>query len=77
MSEPGLPIWVVYDHPADFPDAFVARQHIATGDGAGPTTAYITGDDLDAIRRFLQQLLGLVKRDRQPDDDPVIVETWL
>jgi hypothetical protein len=38
-----LSIWTVYDHPADYPDGFIARRHEA-GEGVHrPTNDVITG----------------------------------
>lgn len=73
MSEPqGLPMWVIYDHPTDFPDTFVARLHI----NDQPTPHVLACVSLDVLREhFAQQ--GLVKIDRHPSDPAVIVETWL
>jgi hypothetical protein len=73
-----LPMWVVYDHPSDYPNNYVARLWV-WDDEAG---AYVATDeqmvcpDLDVIRRQLH-LRGLVKLDRQRGDDTVILETWL
>ena len=71
-----LSIWVIYDHPRDFPDIFVARRHIAYGPKAGPTTDAIGSDLLDALREEMERR-GLVRMDRLPADDPVIIETWM
>jgi len=73
-----LDMWVVYDHPSDYPDAFVARRHLAFGgspDGT-PTRDVIIAADLDAVRTALA-LRGLVQLARMPEDHPVIVEVWL
>lgn len=63
--------WIIYDHPRDFPDDFVARRF-----GTGiPTDDVIVGP-LEALREHLENL-GLVRIARHPTDDAVIVETWL
>ncbi len=72
-SAGGLSIWVVYDHPRDYPDCFVARCFI----GEQPTPSIIVSTDLDRIRDVLEGEMGLVKLMRMPGDDPKIVETWL
>jgi hypothetical protein len=72
-----LSIWVVYDHPLDWPDYYVARRHVALPASiAGPTDEMILDKNLDRIRRDMQQR-GLVKLDRFPEDDPKIMETWI
>ena len=75
---PGLEVWVVYDHPSDFPDnAIVVRRQWA---GPGGTierdrVAFAFDDLVDAQVWLMRR--QLVRMDRHPDDDPVIVETWL
>jgi hypothetical protein len=66
-----LAIWVVYDHPRDYPDSFVARQWTLDK----PTGIVIESVSLPVLREHFA-LRGLVCMDRAPEDDPVIVETW-
>jgi hypothetical protein len=72
MSDGRLPIWVVYDHPADFPSNFVARMHL----DEKPTGNLMISPDLESIRDQLRRH-GLVCMARHPDDDPKIVECWI
>jgi hypothetical protein len=74
-SDETLPMWVVYDHPADYPDAYVARQHVVGTSGNTPTNRVMVGE-LESIRTRLATQ-GLVQLYRHQDDDPAIVETWL
>jgi hypothetical protein len=77
MSGPdALSIWVIYDHPTDFPDHFVARRHIAYGPGAGPTDDIVIHGKLAAVRKEMERRF-LTCLARHPEDDPKIVETWL
>jgi hypothetical protein len=71
-DEPQLAIWVVYDHPRDWPNYFVARQWL----GETATGNMILHTDLEQLRDMLEGL-GLVHLDRMEGDDPVILETWL
>lgn len=74
MSAP-LWMWVIYDHPKDFPDFYVARPQMIDGD----RTQYGEGlahKDLDRLRALMAEQ-GRVCLARHPDDDPVIVECWL
>jgi hypothetical protein len=82
MSDDALPIWTVYDHPRDFPHCYVARKFLI-GEESGaalildwPTDEVITADTLDEIRELLERR-GLTCFQRAPEDDPVIVETWI
>jgi hypothetical protein len=73
---PRRPItWVVYDHPLRpmlmYPDEFVARKWV----GATPTSDVVTGGTYRELR--LKLPLDMTRRDRQPADDPDIVEVWL
>lgn len=69
-----LIIWVVYDRPTDFPDAFVARKW----DMDRPTAEVLTADTLAEIRKKVRAALpGGVMMLRSTLDDPKIVETWL
>lgn len=70
-----LPMFTVTDHPTDFPDFFVARLHL-TRPEPHATAFAIMDRDLDRLRETLEAL-GLVKLARSPEDDPVILETWL
>jgi hypothetical protein len=71
-----LPMWVVYDHPADYPDRYVARQHVVGIAGDQSTDRTMVSLSLESIRTALANQ-GLVCITRNPEDDPVIVETWL
>jgi hypothetical protein len=70
-----LPMFTVYDHPTDHPDFYVARLHLTIPEPA-PTTLAILHRDLGALRRELASY-GLVALERDPSDDPCILETWL
>jgi hypothetical protein len=72
-------LWTIYDHPADYPDVFVARLwHMITGKPVAEAPV-LTAATLDQLRADVQHATDyvLVCRARQPEDDPVIVETWL
>jgi hypothetical protein len=71
---PDLPIWVVYDHPTDFPNAFVARLWI----GLEATAEVLISDSLDEVRAMVAaRYPGAVCVARADGDDPKILETWL
>jgi hypothetical protein len=67
---------VIYDHPTDFPDSFVARRHIAYGPDAGPTAEVMRSNSLNALQEEMERR-GLIRLDRYAADAPCIVETWL
>lgn len=68
-----LPAWVIYDHPADVPDAFVARLWL----GSEPTLEIILADTLEAARSAVHLRGGRHWVPRFEVDDPAIVEVWL
>ena len=77
MAEKVLEIWVVYDHPRDHPDFYIVRRQVATNTGAIQLDGQSVGfRDLATAQAWLQEK-GLTRLDRYPDDDPVILETWL
>jgi hypothetical protein len=82
-TEERLDIWVVYDHPRDFPDNIVARRNIVLRTGIILKATNDAGDagfkrflTLDEARAWLSAK-GLTKIPRAPDDDPVILESWI
>lgn len=67
--------WTVYDHPADYPQHFVARRWIARGGAVIATAEMFTADSLEELRALLPP--GLIVFPRSPSDDPTIVECWM
>lgn len=68
--------WVVYDHPADFPDVFVARRWAIVSHEVVPTSETRMSRDIEELRLMLSRL-GLYPVGRFPTDDPKILETWI
>jgi hypothetical protein len=69
--------WVIYDHPKDFPDGFIARRWEVGGGLREPlaTEDALTGTLANLRSGFWRA--GLTCLTRSPEDDPKIVETWL
>lgn len=77
MSEVApLSMWVVYDHPKDYPDWFVARKWNVGAEGEAPTDEVMRHNELDGLRETLD-FMGYTCLQREEGDDPCIVETWL
>jgi hypothetical protein len=70
-----LPMWVIYDHPTDFPDHFVARMHYSLPTPE-PTGHVMLSPNVESLRDFFAAS-GCTLFTRSPEDDPVIIETWL
>lgn len=67
------PIWVVYDHPTDFPDRFVSR--LCFGLTAAPDL--LQADTLEELRAMIRRTGCAERIERSVCDDPCIVECWL
>jgi hypothetical protein len=77
MLQPSVALWVIYDHPTDFPDHFVVRKWNRMG---GSTTLAEglncwQACSLEEARRFIPPEAINIGRLKQ--DDPVIVEVWI
>jgi hypothetical protein len=79
MSDDELPIWMVYDHPRDYPNGYIAREILMdiVDDRVKTrrTGEIITAPTLDEIREAMERR-GLTYLRRLPDD-AVAVETWI
>ena len=75
MKRGMLPLWTVYEKPLDHPQGFVARRFESGKGFHGPTMDTVTGE-LEDIRAIFR-LAGLIKLDRDVEDEPQIVETWV
>lgn len=72
-----LSVWTVYEHPRDYPDDFVVREHRVYSDGTThPMPEAQRYQTLSAARAPLETR-GLHRMPRAEQDDPCIVETWL
>jgi len=75
MNE-ALEMWVIYDHPKDYPNSFIARRWLVDDKGERFTGDIINANSLEKLRIVLINI-GKTCINRDPNDDPVIVETWL
>ena len=66
-----LPLICVYNNPSDYPGKYVAR----VWDVDRPTNVVAIADSLEEIREAKPPEMMIM--DRIPNDDPVIVETWI
>jgi len=77
MSTEDFNIWTLYDHPADFPDSYVARRFSGmTGKATDQTIIGETpGEILVKIQAVDPNACMFIPR--SPNDDPVIMGTWI
>jgi len=74
MSEM-LEMFIIYYRPKDHPTLYVLRKwHIGAG-ALRPDDEFALGATLDEIRSLVPDYC--VRLERDPNDDPVIVESWL
>lgn len=74
-------MWVIYDHPTDYPNSFVSRRWVAEDIASGKLSAtddVLVSHSLDNIRHKVRTLGRMnVKIAKRNDDDPKIVEIWI
>jgi hypothetical protein len=70
-----LPMFVVYDHPSDYPDHFVARLWVSLPIPQ-PMQLQIRSAHIESLRDIFEQA-GLTLLTRSEHDEPVILETWI
>ena len=68
----GFPIFVIYKHPADYPDKYVSRVWALDK----PTNMIALADSYEEILEKIPQD-RTTRFERTPIDDPCIVESWL
>lgn len=77
QAEDTLSIWVLYDHPSDYPDLFIARRFdVGPGGQVIATTELLLAADVEWLRKEMRKK-ALVRIGRHQTDDPVIIESWL
>jgi hypothetical protein len=71
-----MTMWIVYDHPRDYPEGYVVRAwHIVRGQTEPvPDPASWSVATLELARLVIPE--GLVNIGRQPGDDNHILEVW-
>jgi hypothetical protein len=70
-----LNIWTIYDKPTDYPHGFCARRHEVSKHGPLATDHLLMGELSDLRLIFLRA--GLHCLNRQEEDEPQIVESWV
>jgi hypothetical protein len=68
-------MYVIYDHPRDYPDCFVVRKWEIAGEVGKPTNIFNTAPSLEEARKLVPPFFHQI--DRHEADDPAIVEVWL
>jgi len=72
-----LILYTIYDHPKDFPHHYVVRPHAVTPGDVMPHGFSCLYNTLEEARADCIDNGADTCLMREPDDDPVIIETWL
>jgi len=67
--------WTIYSHPADFPRHIAVRQWWVSDMGLVHRPIVTLCETLDEAREQIPA--GAICFPRDPDDDPVVTETWM
>jgi len=71
-------MWTIFDHPRDFPRHVVVRPQIIVPGDVLPGPFACLCDTLDEAREVCMAQPNVSGWfDRDPADDPCIVETWM
>jgi hypothetical protein len=71
-------IYVIYDHPSDYPDNFVVRRWTIQPGTFFPTDELWRHDSIEAARSQARRFSQHDSRiGRLQKDDPTIIETWI
>ena len=68
-------LFTIYESPSDYEGQFVVRERDVTAGGDLEVGGERTAATLDEARALTPE--GAVRFERNPEDDPTIVETWL
>ena len=71
-------IFVIYSHPTDYPEHFVIRRWVTTSNLSGfvPDPDWFKlGQSLEDVRAYVPPFC--VRLERNPRDEPHIVECWI
>ena len=71
----GMKMFVIYHDPKDYPGKFVTRRWFVHNHMDPDLLPMAVADSIFEARAVLPS--GLVKMNRIPGDDPVIVESWV
>lgn len=68
-----FPIIVIYRHPADYPDKYVARVFDITR----PTDTVVIKDSLKELQKDVSRNVAMSFIPRDEKDDPCIIGSWI
>ena len=72
-----MTLWAIYDHPADYPDGFEAREHEIRPGEYHPTGNVLQAADLETLRRIMRDEMGKSPAHHFAKTDATLVEVWM
>ena len=66
--------YIIYKHPSDYPNYYVVRQY-GVKDSRTYSLASSLWNTLEQARKSIP--VDAIRIERDPTDDPVIVESWI
>lgn len=75
ISPRSTPMWIVCFNPSDYPGRYTVRVHVVTGQFSVQDSNVFVCQTLEEAREHVPK--GATLLARHPDDDSVIVETWI
>lgn len=75
MDDGEFIVYVIYDHPTDFPEHFVVRRWVIDDSGHRPMEIASLCDSITEARDEIPA--GLIRFPREPQEHPSIVESWI
>ena len=75
MQQDTLKIYTICYNTSDFPGLYTCRIHEINGGKVEVGPLMGTGQTLEEVRKLLP--IGVHNIQREPDDDPVIIESWI
>lgn len=75
MKDQDLKMWTIYWNPKDYPELYVVRKFFVAGGIVTPGAVGAVTKNLDVARASIPP--ECVRISPEPNDDQVIVESWI
>jgi hypothetical protein len=72
-----MTVWAVYDHPANYPEGYEAREYEIRPGEYRPTQNVLQAPDLETLRRILRDEMGKSAAHHFAKIDTTILEVWM
>jgi hypothetical protein len=72
-----LEMWVIYDHPADYPDHYVVRRWAVVRGESHPDPICQMAPDVESARLLIPRRMWNLGRYEYESDDRAVMEVWI